>query len=320
MLCEKSLSLFPRCLLKKNLLDIKTLNKEDINLILERSHYYKHLTKEGRSFAPVLENKTIANLFFEPSTRTRMSFEKAAINLGGKVINFDSSSSSVQKGETLLDTARTVESLGVEALVIRHPLAGAPSQVAGEVGTPVINAGDGCHEHPTQALLDLFTIKDIKGSLDGLKVFIVGDVLHSRVVRSNIWAFLKMGIEITVVGPYTLMPPGLEEMGIKVKPCLDEELRQADIIYLLRMQKERQQGGLFPTIKEYKKFYGITQDSLKNVKAKGIIMHPGPVVPGIEIEDILTRSPQSVIQEQVKNGVFVRMALLELMLSGEVKN
>ncbi len=319
MLCEKSLSLFPRCLSQKNLLDIKTLNREDMDLILERSHYYKGLAKEGRSFAPALENKTIANLFFEPSTRTRMSFEKAAMNLEGKVINFDSSFSSVQKGETLLDTARTIESLGVQGLIIRHPLAGAPAQVAREVSIPVINAGDGCHEHPTQALLDLFTIQETKGSLEGLKVFIIGDVLHSRVVRSNIWAFSKMGIQVTVIGPYTLMPPGLEEMGVKVKPCLDDELREADVIYLLRLQEERQQGGLFPSIKEYKKFYGITRDSLENIKDKGVIMHPGPVVPGIEIEDFLTRSPQSLIQEQVKNGVYVRMALLDLMFTREVK-
>ncbi len=303
---------------KKDLLGLKYLERDEINLILERAGFYKAAYKEGRSFKPLLKEMTVANLFFEPSTRTRMSFEKAAFNLGGRVINFDTGSSSIQKGETLLDTVRTVASIGVEAMVIRHSLAGTSHLAAGEVDIPVINAGDGCHEHPTQALLDLFTIKEIKGATAGLKVLMVGDVLHSRVARSNLWGFKKMGLEVTVVGPFSLLPPGLEERGVTLMKDLDEALKTVDIIYILRLQQERQQKGYIPSLKEYRHLFGITEDRLKRISEKTVIMHPGPVVPGVEIDDPVTRSPRSKIQEQVRNGVFVRMALFELLLREEV--
>ncbi|RQD73240.1 MAG: aspartate carbamoyltransferase catalytic subunit [Candidatus Syntrophonatronum acetioxidans] len=303
---------------KKDLLGLKYLEKNEIDLILERAGYFKKVYREGRSFEPLLKGKVVANLFFEPSTRTRISFEKAAFNLEGRVINFDTGSSSIQKGETLLETVRTVASLGVDALVIRHSLAGTAHLVAGEVDIPVINAGDGCHEHPTQTLLDLFTLKEIKGTMAGLKVLLVGDILHSRVARSNLWGFVKMGLEVTVVGPFSLLPPGLEKMGVSIAKDLDEALKSTEVLYVLRLQQERQQKGYIPSLKEYRHFFGIREDRLKILPSGSVIMHPGPVVPGVELDSSVTRSGQSIIQEQVSNGVFVRMALFELLLDGGI--
>lgn len=318
MYCESSFSLFSKGLENKDLLGLKDLKKEEIDLILERAFYFKNLWKTGRKFPFALDGRTIANLFFEPSTRTRISFEQAILNLGGRVINFDCNSSSVQKGETLLGVLRTVESLGVQGVVLRHCSAGTPALVAGKVMIPVINAGDGCHEHPTQALLDLFTIKEKKGSLAGLKVIIIGDILHSRVARSNIWGLLKMEAEVTVVGPFTLLPQGLAKMGVKVSKSLPEALAEADVVYVLRLQRERQKRGFLPSIREYKKFYGITGERVMDMLPETVIMHPGPVVPGVEIEDSAVQSSRSLIQDQARNGVFVRMAVMEMLLAGEV--
>lgn len=322
MYCEEGCSLFVKNLsgrdfIGKDLLGIRDLKKEMIEKILLKAGNYKQAFLEKR-IPSLLQGKTVVNLFFEPSTRTRMSFEKAAVNLGGAVMNFDTLTSSVKKGETLVDTVRTVESLGVEGIILRHSLAGAPVRAGRAVKIPVINAGDGCHEHPSQALLDLLTIQEIKGGIAGLKVLFVGDILHSRVVRSNLWGLLKLGAEVTVVGPFTLLPPGLEEMGVQVSSDLDSCLEQADVIYMLRLQMERQERGYFPSLGEYKKYFGLTGERAKRISPSAIIMHPGPVVPGVEIDQSLTEDSRSLIQEQVKNGVFVRMALLELWVAGEV--
>lgn len=301
----------------KDLLGIRELKKESIEKILMKAEAHKQAFLEQR-VSSLLQGKTIVNLFFEPSTRTRMSFEKAAANLGGTVMNFDRSTSSVKKGETLVDTVRTVESLGVEGIILRHSLAGAPLLAGNAVKIPVINAGDGCHEHPSQALLDLFTIQEIKGGIAGVKVLFVGDILHSRVVRSNLWGLLKLGADVTVVGPFTLLPPGLEKMGVKVFWDLDSCLEEAEVIYMLRLQMERQERGYFPSIREYKNYFGLTGERARRISPSAVIMHPGPVVPGLEIDQGLIEDPRSLIQEQVKNGIFVRMALLELWVAGEV--
>lgn len=301
----------------KDLLGIRELKKESIEKILMKAEVHKQAFQEQR-VSSLLQGKTIVNLFFEPSTRTRMSFEKAAVNLGGTVMNFDRSTSSVKKGETLVDTVRTVESLGVEGIILRHSLAGAPVLAGKAVKIPVINAGDGCHEHPSQALLDLFTIQEIKGGIAGVKVLFVGDILHSRVVRSNLWGLLKLGADVTVVGPFTLLPPGLEKMGVKVSWDLDSCLEEAEVIYMLRLQIERQERGYFPSIGEYKNYFGLTGERARRISPSAVIMHPGPVVPGVEMDQGLIEDPRSLIQVQVKNGIFVRMALLELWVAGEV--
>lgn len=301
---------------KKDLLGLKYLQKEEISRILEKARLYKTAYQEGRPFPPLLKGKTVVNLFLEPSTRTRISFEKAVLNLGGDTINFDGSSSSIQKGETLLDTVRTIASLGVEALVVRHILAGAPHLSAKEVAIPVINGGDGRHEHPTQGLLDIFTIQENKGTTAGLKVLLVGDVLHSRVARSNLWGFLKMGLKVKLVGPFSLLPFHLEKMGVTLEKDLDRALEDTDILYVLRLQQERQDKGYVPSLEEYRYFFGVTEERLKKLPSSALVMHPGPVVPGVEIDDSVVRSPQSRIQEQVGNGVFVRMAIFNFLLGG----
>ncbi len=311
-------SMEDRSFMGKDLLGIRHVKKENIEKILMKAGSYKQADLEKKIPSPLLQGKTVVNLFFEPSTRTRMSFEKAAANLGGTVMNFDRLTSSVQKGETLVDTVKTIESLGVEGIILRHSLAGAP-QVAGRaVKIPVINGGDGCHEHPTQALLDIFTIHERKGGTAGLKVLFVGDVLHSRVARSNLWGLLKLGAEVTVVGPLTLLPPGLKEMGVKVSTDLDSCLEEAEVIYMLRLQMERQKRGYFPSIGEYKKYFGLTGERVKRISPFAVIMHPGPVVPGIEMDQSVMEDSRCLVQEQVKNGVFVRMAVLELWIAGEV--
>ncbi|WP_318036503.1 aspartate carbamoyltransferase catalytic subunit [Candidatus Contubernalis alkalaceticus] len=323
MQCETGSSITARNVtgsefIEKDLLGIRDLKKEIIELILKKAEGYKKAFQENLEFPPLLTGKTVVNLFFENSTRTRMSFEKAAVNLGAVVMNFDSGTSSVKKGETLVDTVRTVESLGVEGIILRHSLAGSPVMAGNAVKIPVINAGDGCHEHPSQALLDLFTIQEIKGGIAGLKVLFVGDILHSRVVRSNLWALLKLGAEVTVVGPFTLLPPGLWDMGVKISWDLESCLEEAEVIYMLRLQRERQEKGYFPSIGEYRKYFALTAERAENISPSAVIMHPGPVFPGLEIDHSLMDDPRCLIQEQVKNGVFVRMALLDLWVAREV--
>jgi aspartate carbamoyltransferase catalytic subunit len=263
---------------------------------------------------PTLRGKTVVNLFFENSTRTRTSFELAAKRLSADVINFAVSTSSVSKGESLLDTARTIRALGADFIVMRHASAGTPHLLAERVrDLSIINAGDGCHEHPTQGLLDLFTILERKERIEGLQVVILGDILHSRVARSNIWGLTKLGARVRLIGPRTLIPRGVETMGVEVCHDLDRGLRDADVINILRIQRERMEQNLFPSIREYRLLYGLTEERLARAKPGALVMHPGPVNRGVEITQAVADGPRSVIGEQVTNGVAVRMAVLYLL-------
>lgn len=266
---------------------------------------------------PTLRGKTIVNLFYEPSTRTRISFELAGKRLSADIINFSEKASAAAKGESLKDTTRTLNAMNINAVIIRHPYPGAPYIVARNTRARVINAGDGCHEHPTQSLLDLFTIRKRLGYLKGLKGIIVGDIFHSRVARSNILAFKKMGMEVKVVAPPTLLPAQVEKLGAECSYNLAEAVSEADIIYLLRMQTERQARAFIPSIREYVKYYGLNKTLLKKAKEDVLIMHPGPMTRGVEIESDLADIPQSTIVEQVTSGIAVRMAILYLILSGD---
>jgi len=259
----------------------------------------------------------MVTLFYENSTRTRTSFDLAAKFLSADTVGLSASSSSVAKGESLRDTGLTLNAMGVDVVVIRHPASGAAEYLAGCIPAAVINAGDGTHEHPTQALLDLFTIREKKGSLAGLKVVIVGDILHSRVARSNIWGLTKLGAEVRVTGPATLMPPEIEQMGARVYNRMEDALEGADVVNMLRIQLERQQQGLFPSLREYSRLFGLNQDRLELTSPNAIILHPGPVNRGVEIDAGVAYGSRSVINEQVTNGVAVRMALLYLLTGGE---
>ncbi|MCG1011386.1 aspartate carbamoyltransferase catalytic subunit [Tepidanaerobacter sp. GT38] len=301
---------------QKHLLGLENLQKSDIELLLETAESFKEIIDRDVKKVPTLRGKAIVNLFYEPSTRTRTSFELAGKYLSADTINFTSSASSVRKGETLKDTAKTIEMMGVDAVIIRHSSSGAASYLSRHVTASVINAGDGTHEHPTQALLDMFTVKEKKGTLSGLKVAIFGDILHSRVARSNIFGFTKMGSEVFVAGPSTLMPPDIEQMGAKPVEIIEEAVRDADVVIALRIQLERQQKGLFPTIREYSKFFGLNKDKLALAKSDAILLHPGPVNRGIELTSEVIDGSQSVINQQVKNGVAVRMAVLYHLIGG----
>jgi len=301
---------------QKHLLGLENLQKSDIELLLETAESFKEIIDRDVKKVPTLRGKAIVNLFYEPSTRTRTSFELAGKYLSADTINFTSSASSVRKGETLKDTAKTIEMMGVDAVIIRHSSSGAASYLSRHVTASVINAGDGTHEHPTQALLDMFTVKEKKGTLSGLKVAIFGDILHSRVARSNIFGFTKMGSEVFVAGPSTLMPPDIEQMGAKPVKTIEEAVRDADVVIALRIQLERQQKGLFPTIREYSKFFGLNEDKLALAKSDAILLHPGPVNRGIELTSEVIDGSQSVINQQVKNGVAVRMAVLYHLIGG----
>ena len=290
----------------KNLLSLAPLSVEDIQLILETADSFKEVSGREIKKVPALRGRTVVNLFFEPSTRTRTSFELAAKRLSADVINFSPSSSSVVKGETLLDTARNIEAMQADIIVLRHSSAGAAETLARGVKSSVINAGDGWHEHPTQALLDLYTIRE-RG------MAIVGDVAHSRVARSNILALTKLGAEVCVVGPPTMIPLGIEKMGVRVFHHLDEGLRDVQVIMMLRLQLERQGRALFPTIREYARLYGLTSERVKMADPKAIVMHPGPINRGVEIAPEVADSLSSVILDQVANGVAVRMGVLYLM-------
>lgn len=298
---------------KKDLLGIEQLDKKEIELILDATRPFKSLFTRSIKKVPTLRGKTVVNLFYEPSTRTRTSFEIAAKRLSADVVNIAASASSIVKGESLIDTGRTMEAMKADFIVIRHGLAGAPAVLARNVHSSIINAGDGFHEHPTQGLLDLYTIKDKKKKIEGLNVLLVGDILHSRVAKSNIWGLIKMGANVRVAGPPTLIPQGVERLGVKVFYNLDEALKGVDVVNILRIQIERQQENLFPSMHEYIELYQMTKSRLAIAKPDVLVMHPGPMNRGIEISSEVADSPAAVINEQVTNGIAVRMAVLYLL-------
>lgn len=306
--------------LPKDLLGLRELTTEQIKLILDTAAVCKDIFSRDIKKVPTLRGKTVVTLFFEPSTRTRTSFEIAAKWMSADAVNLTVSSSSVAKGESFVDTVRTIEAMGVDVIIIRHSLAGTPKLLADSVASHVINAGDGTHEHPTQALLDLFTIQQKKGRIKGLKVLIVGDIMHSRVAKSNIWGLTKLGAEVTVVGPPTLIPPGIRDLGVKVETNLDRALSEADVVNILRIQIERQSKAYFPTLKEYAKLFGINRKRLDESGENLLVMHPGPANLGVEISEEVSVHQQSAITEQVTNGVAVRMALLYLLTGGGGKD
>lgn len=297
----------------KHLLGLRHLNAEEISYILDTAKGFEQISKRSVKKAPPLRGKVVVNLFFEDSTRTRNSFTLAASRLSADVIEFTKKMSSVSKGETLLDTARNLEAMGIDIVVIRHGAAGAPAMLSRSIDACVVNAGDGYCEHPTQALLDTYTILQKKGSLDGLKIAIVGDIAHSRVARSNMWAMTKLGAEVTFVGPPTLMPGEAGRLPVKVSYSLDEVIEKVDVINMLRIQFERMGGNPFPSIREYSRYFGLTVERMKRAKKDILVMHPGPINRGLEIESEVADGSNSVILNQVTNGVAVRMAVLFLV-------
>ena len=300
----------------KDILGLRTFSTEEIRRVLDTAKEMKAIVGRDIKKVPTLRGKSVVNLFFEPSTRTRTSFELAGKYLGADVVNITTSSSSVVKGESLRDTLLTVEAMGVDVIVMRHAAEGA-AVYASKIAKPVIiNAGDGAHEHPSQGLLDMFTIEERKGSLEGLKVAIIGDILHSRVARSDIWGLTKMGATVHVAGPKTLIPPGIEEVGAVVHERIEDALDEADAVNVLRIQLERQKKGLFPSPREYARIFGINRARLSLAKEDAVLLHPGPMNRGLEISPEVAYDTQSAIQEQVKNGLAVRMALLFLVLTG----
>jgi aspartate carbamoyltransferase catalytic subunit len=302
---------------RKHLLDIESLTAEEITTVLETAKAFKAVGERAIKKVPALRGKTVVNLFIEPSTRTRISFELAAIRLSADVINFTAEASSLKKGETLKDTARNLEALNADTIIIRHSATGAPHFLSRFLKGSVVNAGDGAHEHPTQALLDTFTIREKKERIAGLNVTILGDILYSRVARSNIWALLKLGANVTLCGPSTLVPRVFEQLGCKVTYDVEEAIRDADIINLLRIQHERQRQTMFPSISEYTTLFGLTQARLARTKPDVLIMHPGPINRGVEIDSDIADCGRSVILEQVTNGLAVRMAVLFLVNGGK---
>ncbi|MGW8222044.1 MAG: aspartate carbamoyltransferase catalytic subunit [Syntrophobacteria bacterium] len=302
---------------KKDLLGIKQLEPEEINLILETAETFKEISTRPIKKVPTLRGRTVVHLFYEPSTRTRTSFEIAAKRLSADTFNISASTSSIVKGETLLDTARNLEAMNPDVIVLRHSAAGAPHLLARHVQASVINAGDGMHEHPTQALLDLLTIKDKKETISGQTVAIIGDIAHSRVARSNIWALTKMGARVLVAGPTTMIPHDLDKLGVEVFYRPEDVIPEADVIMMLRIQLERQGQMLLPSLREYARVFGLNEDKLSQAKPDVLIMHPGPINRGVEISPAVADGPYSVILDQVNNGVAVRMALLYLLIGGE---
>ncbi len=295
-----------------DLLGIESLSREEIELMLEVARSFKQTMSRSQKKLPTLRGKTIINLFLEPSTRTRVAFEAAATRLSADVIYMQGDSSSTVKGESLRDTAQTLQALNADMIVLRHSAAGSPLYLSQILDIPVINAGDGAHEHPTQALLDAFTLVERFGSLEGKKVTILGDILFSRVARSNIWCLSKLGAQVTLAGPATLVPREFEACGVTVSHSLPEAIAEADAVMLLRVQKERQTRGLFPSLSEYTSLFGLNQSRLDWLKPEAIIMHPGPINRGVEIDSELADSPRSVIRDQVTKGVATRMAVLYL--------
>jgi aspartate carbamoyltransferase catalytic subunit len=300
---------------RKDLLGMQDLDAPEIIGVLDTASSMKEIAAREIKKVPTLRGKTVVNLFYESSTRTRTSFEIAGKWLSADVINFSASGSSSDKGESLLDTARNIEAMSPDVVVVRHKAAGAPALLARHLRCGVVNAGDGAHEHPTQALLDLMTIREKKGHLEGLNVTIVGDITHSRVARSDIYGMRKMGITVTVAGPPTLIPAQCQELGVKVSHRLEEAIAHADVIMMLRLQHERMQGGFIPSLREYSRVWGLSLAKLEHCRPDVLIMHPGPVNRGVELAPEVADSPYSVILDQVANGVAVRMAVL-YMLAG----
>jgi len=304
-------------LAQKDLLGIKDLTVEEIRLILDTAESFIEVSAREIKKVPTLRGKTIINLFFEASTRTRTSFEIAGKRLSADTINISSSTSSVVKGETLIDTARNLEAMNPDVIVIRHSVPGAPHMLANLVSQSIINAGDGAHEHPTQALLDMMTVRMKKGRIDGLKVAIIGDIMHSRVARSNIYGFQKMGAQVVIAGPATMMPRDVEQLGVEAFFRIEDALKDADVVMMLRVQMERQQQNIFPSLREYATYYGLNRKNLALAKEDALVMHPGPMNRGVEIAPDIADGPHSVILAQVTNGIAVRMAILYLLTGGQ---
>ena len=303
---------------RKDLLTLYDLSGEEIEYILDTAAEFKKVSERSVKKVPALRGKTVVNFFVEPSTRTRVSFELAEQRLSADIVNMQAQASSLLKGETLLDTVKNIEALQVDLVVMRHSAPGAQAFIAQHLSCGVVNAGDGAHSHPTQALLDIFTIREKKGRIAGLNVTIVGDIIHSRVARSNIWGLLKLGANVTISGPATLVPKEFEKIGVRVCRNLKDAVKDADVINLLRIQHERQRTEYFPGTGEYAKFYGINPDSMKYISPAALIMHPGPINRGVELDSAIADGPQSVILEQVTNGLAVRMAVL-FLVAGALK-
>ncbi len=302
---------------RHHLLDIESLTADEIITVLDTARAFKAVGERAIKKTPALRGKTVINLFIEPSTRTRISFELAAMRLSADVINFTAEASSLKKGETLKDTVRNLEALNADIIVIRHSASGAPHFLSRVVNSHIVNAGDGAHEHPTQALLDTFTIREKKGHIAGLNVTILGDILYSRVARSNIWALTKLGAKVTLCGPSTLVPKVFERMGCRVTYDVNEAIESADVINLLRIQHERQRQSMFPSLGEYTKLFGLNHERFARTKPDALIMHPGPINRGVEIDSDIADGSRSVILEQVTNGLAVRMAVLFLINGGK---
>jgi aspartate carbamoyltransferase catalytic subunit len=298
---------------KKDLLGLEELSAQDIIGILDTARTFREVLDRPIPKVPPLRGMTAANLFFEASTRTRLSFELAEKRLSADTVNFQTSGSSVSKGETLRDTARNIEAMGIHLVVVRHQSSGAPHYLARHLEAGVINAGDGTHEHPTQGLLDIYTMREQRGRIQGLKVAIIGDVTHSRVARSNIWGLTKLGAEVTIAGPPTMMPAEVERFGVRVAKSVDEAIEGSDVVNILRIQLERQRGSLYPSLREYARVYGVTQERLRRARPDVTVMHPGPMNRGVEIAQDVADGEHSVILQQVTNGVAVRMAVLYLL-------
>lgn len=303
--------------LGKDLIGLEGLTGDQIRAILDTAEPFKEISERKIKKVPILRGMTIVNLFLEPSTRTRISFEFAEKRLGADTVNISASGSSVVKGETLVDTARNLEAMRIDMVVIRHSSSGAASFLADRIPSNVINGGDGQHEHPTQALLDLLTIRDRLGVIEGLKVCIVGDIRHSRVARSNIWALRKLGAEVAVCGPKSLIPYGIESMGVHVFGQVDEAIEWADVLNVLRLQLERMEGGYIPSLREYNRVFGVSRKRLDSAAKDLIVLHPGPMNRGVEIDSDVADGPESVILPQVTNGVAIRMSVLYLLAGGK---
>jgi aspartate carbamoyltransferase catalytic subunit len=301
---------------QKDILDMESLSRDEINLILDTAVRMKEISERPIKKVPTLRGKTVVLFFHEPSTRTKMSFDIAAKRLSADCHSISASTSSLVKGETLLDTARNLQAMNPDVIVIRHSSGGAPHMLARTMHACVINAGDGMHAHPTQSLLDMMTVREKKGDLNGKRIAIIGDIAHSRVARSNCVGFTRMGADVVLAGPPTMIPRGIESLGARVARNIDEAIRDADVIMMLRMQKERQKGFLFSTEREYARVYGLSRDRIKNIRKDALIMHPGPINRGVEISSEVADGPYSVILDQVENGVAVRMALLYLVTGG----
>ncbi len=302
---------------RKDILGIRDFSVEEINLVLDTAESFIEVSTREIKKVPTLRGKTVINLFYEASTRTRTSFEIAGKRLSADTINISASTSSMVKGETLIDTAKNLEAMNPDIIVIRHSAAGAPHLLAGLLKQSIINAGDGAHEHPTQALLDMMTIRSKKGRIAGLKVAIIGDITHSRVARSNIHGLTKMGAQVSVAGPATMLPRGIESLGVRAFTRIDDAIRDADIVMMLRIQTEREKNNIFPSLREYANHFSLNSRNITLAREDALIMHPGPMNRGVEISPDIADGPRSIILDQVTNGVAVRMALLYLLTGGD---